>query len=372
MSRVAIGNAHVALDVRFFASLLWMEVGRWGWARDSEHGRQVWLAPCKWLSLCELYLWQPITDSNSDTGEEIKEAVRGMIEEMGRPNIADSFPFLKMIDPQGIRKRNNIYFRKMLDLFDTIINQRSKLGAKSASGKDTDILDILIDLTENAEDKRVHEQLQKSTIGHLLLDIFGAGTETTSATLEWSMAELLKAPEAMSKAQAELEQVIGKGKKMKESDIPQLPYLQAIIKETLRLHPPAPLLVPRLAESDVEVCGYTIPKDAQVLINVWAIGRDPNVWENPDKFMPERFLKSNIDAGGRDFELIPFGAGRRICPGMLLANRILHLTLGSLLNSFDWKLEDGVEPDTLNMEDKYGLTLIMDQPLRAFPTATST
>ena len=188
------------------------------------------------------------------------------------------------------------------------------------------------------------------------------------------MAELLKAPEAMSKAQAELEQVIGKGKKMKESDTPQLPYLQAIIKETLRLHPPAPLLVPRLAESDVEVCGYTIPKDAQVLINVWVIGRDPNVWEKPNKFMPERFLKSNIDAGGRDFELIPFGAGRRICPGMLLANRILHLTLGSLLNSFDWKLEDGIEPaDTLNMEDRYGLTLIMDQaPLRAFPTATST
>ena len=183
------------------------------------------------------------------------------------------------------------------------------------------------------------------------------------------MAELLKAPEIMSKARAELEQVIGKGNQVKEADITQLPYLQAIVKETLRLHPPAPLLVPRKAESDIKVCGYSIPKDAQVLINVWAIGRDPNVWENPNKFMPERFLKLNIETGGRDFELIPFGAGRRICPGMSLANRMLPLTLGSLLHSFDWKLEDGVGPDTLNMDDNFGLTLQMAQPLRALPMA---
>ena len=198
-------------------------------------------------------------------------------------------------------------------------------------------------------------------------DQFTAGTDTTSSTLEWSLAELLKAPEIMSKARAELEQVIGKGNQVNESDITRLPYLQAIIKETLRLHPPTPLLLPRKAGADVEILEYTIPKGAQVLINVWAIGRDPSIWDNPNKFTPERFIESSIDVGGGHFELTPFGGGRRICPGLPLAMRMLHLMLGSLLHSFDWKLGDGVGPDDLNMEDRFGLTLQMAQPLKAIP-----
>ena len=171
----------------------------------------------------------------------------------------------------------------------------------------------------------------------------------------------------MSRAQAELEQVIGKGNQVKESDISRLPYLQAIIKEIFRLHPTVPLLLPRKAEKDVEIFDYTIPKGAQVLVNVWAISRDSTIWENPNEFKPERFLESSIDVKGRDFELSPFGGGRRICPGMPLAIRMLHLMLGSLLHSFDWKLEDGVEPETIDMEDKFGLTLQMAQPLKAIP-----
>ena len=201
-------------------------------------------------------------------------------------------------------------------------------------------------------------------------DLFTAGTDTTSSTLEWSLAELLKAPEIMSKARAELEQVIGKGNQVNESEITRLPYLQAIIKETLRLHPPTPLLLPRKAGADVEILEYTIPKGAQVLINVWAIGRDPSIWDNPNKFAPERFIESSIDVGGGHFELAPFGGGRRICPGLPLAMRMLHLMLGSLLHSFDWKLGDGVGPDDLNMEDRFGLTLQMAQPLLVIPMST--
>ena len=152
---------------------------------------------------------------------------------------------------------------------------------------------------------------------------------------------------------------------MKESDITRLPYLQAIMKETLRLHPAAPLLLPRKAESDVKVGDYVVPKGAQVLVNVWAVSRDPEIWDNPNEFIPERFLDSNIDVKGRHFELTPFGGGRRICPGLPLAIRMVHLMLGSLIHSFDWKLEDGVEPETINMEDKFGITLQKAQPLRA-------
>lgn len=200
-------------------------------------------------------------------------------------------------------------------------------------------------------------------------DLFIAGSDTTTSTLEFAMAELLKNPKAMLKAKAELEHTIGKGNPVEEHDMARLPYLHAIIKETLRLHPATPLLLPRRAEADVEISGYTIPKGSQVLVNAWAIGRDPSVWDNPDMFWPERFLGSNVDVKGRHFELLPFGGGRRICPGLPLAMRILVSVLGSLVNSFDWRLEDGVTPENMDMDDRFGITTEKAQPLRAVPVA---
>ncbi|KAL4366018.1 hypothetical protein AHAS_Ahas07G0164100 [Arachis hypogaea] len=193
----------------------------------------------------------------------------------------------------------------------------------------------------------------------VLKDLLVAGTDTTAYGLERAMTELLHNPKAMSKAKQELEQIIGKGNPIEESDVAKLPYLQAIIKETLRLHPPAPLLLPRKAKVDVEISGYTIPKGARVLINAWAIGRNPNIWEDANLFLPERFLGSNIDVKGRDFQLTPFGSGRRICPGSPLAIRMMHVMLGSLVNSFDWKLENNIKHEDMDM----------DQPLRAIPVA---
>lgn len=194
-----------------------------------------------------------------------------------------------------------------------------------------------------------------------------AGSDTTSSTFQWAMAELMHNPEVLSKAQLELNEVIGKGNPVEESDIARLPYLQAIIKETFRMHPAGPLLVPRKAESDVEIEGLTVPKGAQVLVNAWAIGRDPSIWDDPNSFKPERFLGSEIDVRGRNFELLPFGSGRRICPGLPLAMRMLHLMLGSIIHFFDWKLEDGVTPQSMSMDDKCGLALEMAKPLRAIP-----
>lgn len=198
-----------------------------------------------------------------------------------------------------------------------------------------------------------------------------AGTDTVTSTIEWTMAELLHNPDLMSKAKAELEQIIGKGNMVEESHIEKLPYLQAIVKETFRLHPAVPLLLPRKAEIDLEINGYMIPKDAQVLINVWAIGRDPKLWDNANEYSPERFLGSEIDFKGRNFELTPFGAGRRICPGLPLAIRVLFLMLGLLINCFDWELEGGIKPEDMNMNDKFGLTLEKAQPVKAIPIKVS-
>lgn len=198
-----------------------------------------------------------------------------------------------------------------------------------------------------------------------------AGTDTVTSTVEWTMAELLRNPEVMSKAKSELEKTIGKGKLVEESHIERLPYLQAIVKEIFRLHPAVPLLLPRQAEVDLDMHGYTIPKGSQVLVNVWAIGRDPNLWDNPNLFSPERFLGSEIDFKGRSFELTPFGAGRRICPGLPLAIRLLFLMLGLLINCFNWELEGGIKPEDMDMDETFGLTLEKTQPVLAVPTKTT-
>lgn len=195
------------------------------------------------------------------------------------------------------------------------------------------------------------------------------GPDPTSSTVEWAMTELLLNPETMSKAKQELRSVLeeNSNKQLKESDISRLPYLRAIVKETFRLHPPGPLLIPRKSEYDVQVSGgYVIPKGAQVLINVWAIGRDPAIWgANSESFEPERFVDKDIDLKGQDFELIPFGSGRRICPGLALANQMLHMTLATLIRNFDWKLEVSAEED--HRRELFGIALRKAVPLKAIP-----
>ncbi|EOY24550.1 Cytochrome P450, putative [Theobroma cacao] len=304
-----------------------------------------------------------LVDPNSPTAQEFKKTVWGIMEEAGKPNLADYFPILRKIDPQGVRRRMTIHFEKLLDLFGKMFDERLQSRKAQGSTASNDVLDTVLDIIEGNI-----EELNKTHVTHLLLVLFVAGADTTSSTLEWAMAELLRNPQVLVKAKKELEQVIGKGNPVEESDINRLPYLQAIIKETFRMHATVPLLLPRKAGADAEICGFTVPKGAQVLVNVWAIGRDPSIWEKPSAFMPERFMGSDIDVKGRDFGLIPFGAGRRICPGLPLANRMLHLMLGSLIHSFDWKLEGGISPEDMNMEEKFGLTLQLAEPLRAIPT----
>ncbi|XP_059640970.1 geraniol 8-hydroxylase-like [Cornus florida] len=302
-----------------------------------------------------------LIDPSSDMTQVIKESVRGIMAESGNPNLSDYFPVLRKFDLQGVRRRTGYHLGKMFEFLDRMINKRLEMRKFHGYIGSNDVLDNL--LSNKDEIDQIHLQ-------SLLSDIFTAGIDTTSSTLEWAMAEILHKPQTLSKAKAEMEQVVGKGKPVEESDIPHLPYLQAIIKETFRLHPALPFLIPRTVDANVEVNGFTVPKGAQVLVNAWAIGRDPNVWANPELFMPERFLGSEIDVKGHNFELIPFGSGRRICPGMPLAIRMVHLMLGSLINSFDWKLEDGIAPQDLNMDDKFGFTLQKAQPLLAIPIHT--
>ncbi|KAA0042823.1 hypothetical protein IC582_022294 [Cucumis melo] len=302
-----------------------------------------------------------LADPNSEWAKELKETVWGIMEESGKPDIGDYFPLLKKMDIKGSRRRMMVYIKKFLDMIGDMMEKRMELEDME---ENHDMLYNLLNLaTEN--DGSIFDIY---LIKHLILVLLPAGSDTTTSMVEWAMAELLKNPEALSKARRELMEVMGKNRPIEESDLSKLPFLQAIAKETLRLHPPVPLLLPRKAREDTEIGGFIVPKDAQVIVNAWYIQRDKDIWEDSELFKPERFLElSEIDYKGRNMELIPFGAGRRICPGLPLANRMGLWILGSLIHSFDWKLEDGITPKNMNMDEKVGLTLVMAHPLKAIP-----
>lgn len=178
--------------------------------------------------------------------------------------------------------------------------------------------------------------------------------------MEWAISELLKKPKLFTKATEELDRVVGRGRWVTEEDMRSLPYVEAITKETMRLHPVAPMLVPRLSREDTSIDGYDIPSGTQVLVNVWSIGRDPELWEAPEEFTPERFLDSRLDVKGQDYELLPFGSGRRMCPGYNLGLKVIQLSLANLLHGFVWSLPDDME---LSMEEIFGLSTPRKFPL---------
>ncbi|KAK4400307.1 Flavonoid 3'-monooxygenase [Sesamum angolense] len=223
---------------------------------------------------------------------------------------------------------------------------------------------MLVELKEKDDGGQM--SLTKTQMKAMLVNVIAGGTHTTSATVEWAMTELISNPTVMEKVQEELKQVVGLNNMVEEVHIPKLLYLDAVLKETMRLHPAGPFLSPRTPSESCTVGGYTIPKDSAIFLNIWAIQRDPVAWDNPLEFKPERFLggDENLDFSGKNFNYIPFGSGRRICAGLPLAERMLSYVLASLLHSFEWKLPEG---EKLDMEDKFGSVLRRENPLFAIP-----
>lgn len=338
-----------------------------------------------------LVVSRDLLDSQCKEGHEFFEAMDKVATWVGTPNIADFLPFLKWLDPQGLKRSMLRDLGKAKEIVASFVEERIK-DRKIGKEKTKDFLDTLLEF--EGDGKEWHEKIPYEKVilivlvsiisfyNHILLDqiliyyclcwmlqeIFFTGTETTSTTTEWIIAELLKNPEAMRKVKEELNEVVGENRKVEESDIEKLPYLQAVIKETLRLHPAAPLLLPRNTIQNTNFMGYHIPKDTQVFVNVWAIGRDPDTWEDPFTFKPERFLGSSIDYKGQNFELIPFGSGRRICVGISLAQRLVSFGLASLIHNFDWELDKNSKPESLDMSERIGITVRKLEPLNLIPT----
>ncbi|CAN6372511.1 unnamed protein product [Urochloa humidicola] len=319
-------------------------------------------------------------DDGGEAAGSSAASFRGVLAELnatvGLPNVSDFFPEVARLDPQGIRRRIEGLFKLLHTMINDKIERRLREHAAAAAGGEPltskNFLDVLLDY-RGTDDGRGFD---RQTLLSLISDLFSAGTDTSAATVEWAMAELLLNPKSMARARSELVQVLGSKPEVEESDIGQLKYLQAIVKETFRIHPPAPLLLPHEAEADTPIQGgrYTVPKGARVVVNVWAIGHDSEAWPEPDKFMPERFLEESgsaagVDFRGRDFELLPFGSGRRMCPGMPLAMRMVHLMLASLLHRFEWRMRPEDGKNGLDMAERVGLNLAMAKPLQALATS---
>jgi cytochrome P450 len=201
-------------------------------------------------------------------------------------------------------------------------------------------------------------------------DMICAGTDTSATAVEWALVELLRHPEAMKKAQAELDDVIGSERVVDEGDIHELKYLQDIVKETFRLHPSLPLLLPHESIGDCTVGGYVIPAKTRIFVNAWAVHRHPSAYQQkPLEFNPSRFVGSQIDVKGLDFQLLPFGSGRRMCPGLPLGLIMVQLELARLLHSFTWKLPAGQDPKDIDMDEILGVTAPKAIPLHVVATA---
>nr|CAB3453511.1 unnamed protein product [Digitaria exilis] len=301
--------------------------------------------------------------SSGTTPEEFKWMLDELFLLNGVLNIGDSIPWLDWMDLQGYIKR----MKKLGKMFDRFLehvveehNQRRLREGRSFVAKD--MVDVLLQI---ADDPTLEVEMDRESVKAFTQDLIAGGTESSAVTVEWAISELLKKPEIIAKATEELDRVIGRGRWVTEKDIPQLPYVDAIVKETMRLHPVAPMLVPRLSREDTTVAGYDIPAGTRVLVSVWSIGRDPELWDAPEEFMPERFLGSKLDVKGQDYELLPFGSGRRMCPGYSLGLKVIQVSLANLLHGFEWGLPDGVTKEELSMEEIFGLSTPRKFPLEA-------
>ncbi|OIT29913.1 PREDICTED: probable (S)-N-methylcoclaurine 3'-hydroxylase isozyme 2 [Nicotiana attenuata] len=290
-------------------------------------------------------------------GEGFKNYMNEYIDVSAIPKLVDLYPILGW-DFQGTYKKIICIFHKISAVWEGIVqDKRSNRDSQLPSlGAAKDFTDVLL--------KNGYTDIQ---INALLVELFGAGTGTSVDTSEWMLVEILRNRQVLQKVQDEIAQVVGAKGFVKESDLPNLPYLDACFKETLRLHPPGPLLLPHRAVQACEIMGYRIPKDTQTLVNTWAVARDPKFWDDPLSFDPERFINSKVNYMGQHFEYIPFSSGRRICPGQPLASKVVPFVVASLIHTFDWSLPNDMDLAQINMEEIVIITMLKKEPLLVIP-----
>ncbi|XP_038882511.1 cytochrome P450 81Q32-like [Benincasa hispida] len=295
------------------------------------------------------YFGEEVTDEVE--AKQFRELIKQVVALGGVSNPGDFIPMMNWI-PNGFKRKVSRLAKRMDAFLQELIDEHR---SKKEEGRNT-MIDHLLSLQES-EPEYYGDQIIKGIILVLLL----AGTDTSAVTIEWALAHLLNNPEVLKKARQELDAQIGEERLVEESDVPKLPYLQGIISETLRLNPAAPMLVPHLTSDDCTISGYEIPRDTIVLVNAWAIHRDPNQWEDPTLFKPERHQKLEL-CDHQVPKLVPFGVGRRACPGSGMAQRVVGLALATLIQCYEW---ERIGEEKVDMAEGRGVTMPKAVPLEA-------
>ncbi|KAJ4725252.1 Cytochrome P450 [Melia azedarach] len=296
-------------------------------------------------------------------------AIKEGIELISGFNIANQFPSVKWLQHMtGIRGQVERVHQDADRVIENIINEHKKRKEtlKLEKGEEVEnLVDVLLKIQEHGG---LEFSFTNDNIKAVIHDVFSAGSETSATTVDWAMSEMMKNPKVMKKAQAEVREVFNRLGKVDETGIDEMKFLKLAVKETLRLHPSAPLLIPRECGKSCEINGFNIPVKAKVLVNIWAIGRDPKYWVEPESFIPERFLDCSLDFLGNNFQYIPFGAGRRICPGTSFGLANVELPLAMLLYHFDWKLPNEMRNEDLDMSEAFGIAVKRRDELLLIPT----
>ncbi|XP_066382384.1 3-hydroxyindolin-2-one monooxygenase-like [Miscanthus floridulus] len=298
-------------------------------------------------------LFQELVDANSSL--------------LGGFNLEDYFPVLVKLDiiKRMVCAKAHKVKKMWDDLLNTLIDDYASMPASKCDGDETYFIDVLLSLQKECKLTRDHTKA-------LLEVVFEAGTDTSFTVLEYAMVQLMRNPRLMNKLQAEVRNAIAKGKEMvTEDELDSLAYLKAVIKETLRLHMPAPLLVPHFSMADCNIEGYTIPSGTRAIVNSWALARDPSYWEKAEEFKPERFMEGGsataIDNKGNDFQYLPFGAGRRMCPGANFAIANIEVMLANLVYHFNWELPMELAKKGIDMTESFGVTVRRTKKLLLVP-----
>ncbi|CAL1374423.1 unnamed protein product [Linum trigynum] len=303
--------------------------------------------------------------SNFSGGRPISEMIREFMLVMGTPVPSDLVPILRWVLPRGAEKAMKRLFKELDVVMESWIDEhKGKQVANDGNESNRDLIDVMLyEIKEEVAFGYKRETIVKA-IAHAL--IFG-GSDTTAITLTWSLSNLLNHKRALQQAQEELDNIVGRGRWVDDSDIEKLPYLIAVIKETLRMYPPGALSLPRIASEDITIKGYHVLKGTQFFANFWKLHRDPNVWSDPNEYKPERFLTSNADIEifGHQFEYLPFGSGRRGCPGINFGMQATQLALARLLQGFHWSTP-GDKP--VDMTEDLGIILSKTNPLQVVLT----
>ncbi|KAK1296455.1 Cytochrome P450 78A4 [Acorus calamus] len=291
-------------------------------------------------------------------GLELEGLVKEGYELLGMFNWSDHLPLLGWLDLQGVRRRCRDLVVRVNRFVGSIVEEHRNRrmvggGIDTGDGKMGDFVDVLLDL-------EMEERLSESDMIAVLWEMIFRGTDTIAILLEWILARMVLHPDIQSKVQYEIDVIIGKTRPVSDFDIPNLPYLQSIVKETLRLHPPGPLLSwARLAIHDVHVGHHFIPAGTTAMVNMWAITHDEKVWCEPESFMPERFMEEDVSILGSDLRLAPFGSGRRVCPGKAMGLASVHLWLAQLLQGFKWVPTEG----GVDLSECLKMSMEMKKPL---------